>query len=108
MDTTVKMSVIAKNTDHSVKPIEFSSGDVLMRVLVNNGMDLEASCDGECACSTCHVLINDEWLSKLEPVSEDEEMMIEYTDNPKPNSRLACQIKLHEGLSGMELEVIGH
>lgn len=108
METILQMAVRAKDIDHSISEIKFKESDNLMRLLVSGGMHLEASCDGECACSTCHIKVDEGYLDKLDPISEDEDMMLDYTDHRMPNSRLACQIKLTEKLSGMPVEVIGH
>ena len=80
---------------------------VLMRIITGAKLDMEASCDGECACSTCHVYVDPEWLGLLDPPSEEEQMMIEYTEKPKANSRLSCQIKLKPQLNGMRLKIAG-
>ena len=80
---------------------------VLMRVITKAKMEMEASCDGECACSTCHIYVDTQWLDQLEPPTEEELMMIEYTSNPKGNSRLACQIKLKPELNGMRVQIVG-
>lgn len=78
-----------------------------MRVITGAKMDMDASCDGECACSTCHVYIDPQWLGNLEPPTDEEQMMIDYTGKPAPNSRLSCQIKLQSNMNGMRLEIVG-
>ncbi|MDH4199941.1 MAG: 2Fe-2S iron-sulfur cluster-binding protein [Spirochaetia bacterium] len=107
MGTNEKISVQVMDTNHTWKEIKAESGSILMRAITGAKMDMEASCDGECACSTCHVYIDPQWLQYL-PAPEDEElMMIDYTDKPAKNSRLACQIKLSPELNGMKVTIIG-
>ena len=61
-----------------------------------------AACGGACACATCHVYIDSRWLSKLEPIEDMEQGMLESAWEPRPNSRLSCQVHItaeHEGLT---------
>ena len=52
----------------------------------NNIPGIEADCGGACACSTCHVYVHPDWVSKL-PVKEDmEEDMLYFAYEPDPES----------------------
>ena len=64
-----------------------------------------ADCNGECACSTCHVYVDDGWFDKLDGVSESEEMMFTFLDEIQDTSRLSCQIKMTEALDGLTVHV---
>ena len=44
---------------------EAQSGDVLLRVGQAAGMPLEGTCEGQMACSTCHVLVAKDWFAQL-------------------------------------------
>lgn len=82
--------------------IEVDAGQTLMEALRDNAYDeIEAVCGGGCACATCHVYIDAAWLDKLEPRSDDEEMVVSSVDNFKDNSRLSCQVTLSDELDGM-------
>ena len=76
-------------------------GDSLLSAGQNAGMPLEGTCEGQMACSTCHVLIAREWLDKLTPPAEEEEDMLDLAAGARANSRLACQIVLDETLDGL-------
>lgn len=65
-----------------------------------------AECGGSCACATCHVLVDDEWLDKLAPASQSELDMLTCTAAPADrNSRLSCQIVMLENLDGIVLHL---
>ena len=80
-------------------------GDVLLRVGQAAGAPLEGTCEGQMACSTCHVIVGAEWFGKLPPASEEEEDMLDFAAGVQRTSRLSCQIELTEDLDGMELQV---
>lgn len=62
---------------------------------------VEAVCGGSMVCGTCHVYIAAPWLDGLPPQSDGEKEIVEFSVDPQPNSRLACQIVVgpeHEGM----------
>lgn len=86
--------------------IEGKTGTTLMEILRDNDMDVEAICGGCCSCATCHVFIDDAWAAKLPSRSEDEQELVEETENYKAdNSRLSCQITVTDELNGINLTV---
>jgi 2Fe-2S ferredoxin len=58
-------------------------------------------CGGNCSCATCHGYVDPAWSDKLEPMSEDEVVMLDGVMNVEGNSRLTCQVKLSENLDGL-------
>lgn len=66
---------------------------------------IEASCGGNCVCATCHCFIDSDWAGRLAPADEIEAAMLEATNEPRPTSRLTCQIAVTEALDGLRLEV---
>ena len=85
--------------------LEGDSNSTLMEILRDADLDIEAACGGCCACATCHVYINDQWLEKISPKDDDEESMLDQAFDVKNTSRLSCQISLSEELDGIELEI---
>jgi ferredoxin len=75
-------------------------GDTLLKVAHRNGIDIEGACEGVCACSTCHVILNQELYSSLPEPSEDEEDMLDMAFGLTNTSRLACQIDVREDMNG--------
>lgn len=86
--------------------IDGKVGNTLMENLRDNDLDVEAACGGSCSCATCHVFIDDAWLSKVGERSVDEQELVEQTTFYKgANSRLSCQILFTESLDGLALTV---
>lgn len=68
----------------------------LLEVCLDNGINLHHNCGAVCACSTCHVYVN-QGENYLEPLSDKEEDFIDRAVNPRINSRLGCQCILQAG-----------
>jgi len=62
---------------------------------------IDGDCGGACACATCHVFVDDAWLSKTGEKSDMENSMLEFAEGIEANSRLACQIKASAALDGI-------
>ncbi|KLE33251.1 2Fe-2S iron-sulfur cluster-binding protein [Aurantiacibacter gangjinensis] len=84
---------------------EADPGDNLLAVAQAAGMPLEGTCEGQMACSTCHVIVSPEWFDKLPPAVEDEEDMLDLAMGVQATSRLSCQIDLSPELDGMEVTI---
>ncbi len=68
----------------------------------NNIPGIEADCGGACACSTCHVYVDEAWVDRLPPKEAMEEDMLDFAWEPDPRrSRLTCQLKVTEDLEGL-------
>lgn len=96
-------NIIITDVEGVTRNVDVDSGISLMETLRDLGYDeILALCGGCCSCATCHVHIDDKNCAALAPMEEDEEMIVEMTDNYSPeSSRLSCQIELtdlHEGL----------
>jgi 2Fe-2S ferredoxin len=77
-------------------------GDSLLEVLLDNGIELHHNCGAVCACSTCHIYVND-GMDFLEELSDKEEDFIDRAVNPRINSRLGCQCVLQKGTGTIEV-----
>ena len=80
-------------------------GDTLLRAAQAAGLPLEGTCEGQMACSTCHVVVDPEWFDRLETASEEEEDMLDLAAGVRRTSRLSCQIVLDETLDGLSVDV---
>ncbi len=70
-----------------------TKGDTLLEVALEEGLEIEHACGGVCACSTCHIYV-DEGMEHLSEAEEDEEDRVEEAPAIKPNSRLSCQCEI--------------
>ena len=68
----------------------------LLEVALKNDIDLHHNCGGVCACSTCHLYVN-EGDDLVEELSDKEEDFIDRAVNPRINSRLGCQSVIIDG-----------
>ena len=82
--------------------IEVKTGLTVMEGAVKNNVPgIDADCGGACACATCHVYVDPEWLAKTGASSAMEESMLDFAEGVEPNSRLSCQIKVSDELDGL-------
>lgn len=84
---------------------EAEAGDTLLRVAQAAGMPLEGTCEGQMACSTCHVVVEKDWFARLAEASEEEEDMLDLAAGVRRTSRLSCQIVLGEELDGLTVTI---
>lgn len=84
---------------------EAEPGDNLLKIGQAAGLPLEGTCEGQMACSTCHVIVSPEWFEKLDEPSEEEEDMLDFAAGARRTSRLSCQIDLTEALDGLTVSV---
>jgi len=99
--------VAVRFTDPEGKIVEAEAepGDNLLNVAQANGLPLEGTCEGQMACSTCHVVVDAEWFDKLPAASEEEEDMLDFAAGVTRTSRLSCQIDLTPELDGLSVSV---
>ena len=95
-----KVTFIEHNgTAHTVEAV---AGQSLMRAAVDNGVPgIDADCGGMCACATCHVFVEPDWVARLAAPSQQEEEMLNFTAERRETSRLACQIQIVDALDGL-------
>ena len=94
-----KMNFI--DADGNTKEVDAPLGLSVMEIAHKNKIDLEGACEGSLACSTCHVVVSDEWFDKLDEASEEEEDMLDLAFALTHTSRLGCQIKMSPELDGL-------
>ncbi|HAI82655.1 MAG TPA: ferredoxin [Chitinophagaceae bacterium] len=68
----------------------------LLEVMLDNNIELHHNCGAVCACSTCHLYVN-QGEEHIEELSDREEDFIDRAVNPRINSRLGCQCVLLNG-----------
>ena len=91
----------------TVREVDAAPGERLLDVAQADGQPLEGTCEGQMACSTCHVIIGAEDFAKLPPASEEEDDLLDLAACVTRHSRLACQIWLSEGLEKLTVRMPG-
>lgn len=89
----------------TVQEVDARAGDTLLHVAQEAGQPLEGTCEGQMACSTCHVIVAAEDFARLAPATEEEEDMLDLAIGATRTSRLACQIVLGEALNGLTVRM---
>lgn len=84
---------------------EGQEGTSLLEAGQAANMPLEGTCEGQMACSTCHVVVAPEWFGKLPPASDDEEDMLDLAAAVERTSRLSCQVVLTKALEGLVVRI---
>ena len=75
-------------------------GTNLLDLAQAQGQPLEGACEGQMACSTCHVIVAPEDFDRLPRATEDEDDLLDLAVGVTRTSRLACQISVPaEGLT---------
>ena len=87
--------------DGSRRQFEASIDQTLLEVGQENGIDLEGACEACMACSTCHVIVDEDWYGRLQPPSEEEKDLLDLVFNLERTSRLGCQIYITGELDGL-------
>lgn len=89
-------------TEHVV---DVPNGLTVMEGARDNGIPgIEADCGGACACSTCHVYVDEAWVDRLPPKDGMETDMLDFAWQPDPvRSRLTCQLRVGENLEGLKV-----
>jgi ferredoxin len=90
-----------------VREVEVRGDKCLLTVAQDNGQPLEGTCEGQMACSTCHVIVAAEDFGKLPPASEEEEDMLDLAMHVTRNSRLSCQIWTSDDLDSLTVRMPG-
>jgi ferredoxin len=86
-------------------PAEGEAGTSLLECAQAAGMPLEGTCEGQMACSTCHVIVAPEWFERLPEAREEEEDMLDLAAHVVRTSRLSCQIVLGPEIDGIEVRI---
>ena len=80
-------------------------GERLLDAAQRAGLPLEGTCGGDMACATCHVVIDPADMARVPPPGEDEDDMLDLVPLAGPGSRLACQIRLCDGLNHLSFRL---
>jgi 2Fe-2S ferredoxin len=84
------------------RTVEGKNGMTVMETAIKHNVPgIDADCGGACACATCHVYVDPEWLAKTGEQNSMEQSMLDFANDVETNSRLSCQIKVSAELDGL-------
>jgi ferredoxin, 2Fe-2S len=98
-----KMTFIER--DGRRREVDAPLGLSILEIAHRHDVDIEGSCEGCLACTTCHVIVEPEWFDLLKEPSEDEEDMLDLAFGLSRTSRLGCQIVMTEELDGLTVRL---
>ena len=101
MMSTYRMTFVEPSGEEH--EVEFMEDDTILDVALDNDIEIEGACGGECACSTCHVILTEDDFDQLPEPDEEEEDMLDLALGLTDTSRLGCQIKLTPAQDGMRV-----
>ena len=78
------------------RSFKVSAGDNLLDIAQEYDIEMEGACGGSCACSTCHVIVENAYYDKLAPPTDEEDDMLDLAFGLTETSRLGCQIQMNK------------
>lgn len=88
--------------DGTVHDIVAETGETVMEAAMRGSVSgIVAECGGSCTCATCHIYVDEAWLSKTGERSLEEDEQLDNAYDVRANSRLSCQIKMSDELDGI-------
>ena len=82
--------------------VEAHIGESLLQIAKRNDLPIDGACGGNLACSTCHIVMPEEFYI---PPSYDEENLLDFVNNLRPTSRLGCQVFFLESMHNMTVTI---
>ena len=101
------ISVTFTRADGSSVTASGEEGMSLLQLAQENGLDVEGTCEGNMACSTCHMIVASDFYHLLPVMSEEEEDMLDLAIGLCSTSRLGCQVLLKDDMDGLCVQLPG-
>ena len=86
-------------------PIQVPLGSNLLDIAIENNINIEHACDGQLACSTCHIVLDKADYKKIPVEDETEIDLLDLVDKLESTSRLCCQIDITKELNGLVINI---
>ena len=101
-DSAVSFAFVVNGIKKNVKGF---IGECVLDVAKRNKVDIDNACEGNCACGTCHVVLDKRLYNALPRAKDVEEDLLECVRGLTMTSRLACQVKVTKLFDGLEIIV---
>ena len=99
------VNIIFINKDNTEKEVSAEIGQNILEIARNNDIDIEGACEASLACSTCHVIFQEEFYDQLEEPIEEEEDLLDTAYGLTETSRLGCQVIIDEKFEGVKIRL---
>ncbi|KAL8275868.1 hypothetical protein Esti_000204 [Eimeria stiedai] len=99
------VSLTFVEADGAKKTISVQEGVTLLEAAHANDVPVEGACDGQCACSTCHVILSERLYESLPEPSVEEDDMLDLAACLTDTSRLGCQVRVNEDFEGEQIRL---
>jgi len=100
-----KVTVTFIHPDGREQAVETEAGATVLQLAHELGLEMEGACEGNMACSTCHVIVDEADFDKLPEASEEEEEMLDLALGLTATSRLGCQVLITDAQDGLRLHL---
>ena len=101
------VKLVVTDKDGREVAVDARAGLSIMENIRTLPRSVEAICGGMCACATCHVYVDPQWVDKLPRRSYEEQgMLFGHASFDPARSRLSCQIVVRETFDGLRLTVV--
>ena len=97
------MKIFVTDLEWATHAIDAIEGWRVMEIIRDHGFPMKAECGGACACATCHVYVDEEWIGKVTPLNSEEDYMLDEAYDRRKNSRLSCQLIMNAELNGLRV-----
>jgi 2Fe-2S ferredoxin len=98
--------LVVTDRDGKQRELDVQSSLSVMEAIRDAGVDgVFALCGGVCSCATCHIHVDPQFASLLPPMSHDEDALLDSSRSRNERSRLSCQIRFDDSLSGLRVTV---
>eukprot|EP00536_Pseudo-nitzschia_multiseries_P017169 jgi/Psemu1/223979/e_gw1.1412.5.1 len=99
------VSITYVEPDGTSTTVDAEVGTDLMTVAHENDIELEGACGGELACSTCHLIFDQDIYDTLPEKEDEEDDMLDLAFEVTETSRLGCQIPVQENFDGITVRI---
>ena len=103
MKDLIQITIIDRKGEATLHDAPTDMNLNLMEFMKAAEYPVKGTCGGMALCSTCHIYI--ESNHSLPPMTDDEEIILDQAFFVHNNSRLGCQIGIHEGLDGLIIRI---
>lgn len=99
------LKIYVTDPDGTEHVLDAITGWRVMEIIRDHGLPIKAECGGACACATCHVYVDQDWIGRLPSRTPDETYMLDEVFDLRANSRLSCQLIMSEELNGLRVTI---